>query len=64
MIFTRNEKTVDGARKFEVRTLGMNFWIDEAEFRQELEAGHLFFKANKPVTKWAWCDWVIKNQNY
>jgi hypothetical protein len=24
----------------------------------------LFFKANKPVTKWAWCDWVIKKQNY
>lgn len=52
MIFTRNEKTVDGARKFEVRTLGMNYWIDEAEFRQALEQGHLFFKANKPVMKW------------
>ena len=53
MIFTKNEKTENGKRFFEVRTLGANFWIDETEFRQELTNGQLYFKANKPVMKWA-----------
>ena len=53
MIFTKNEKTENGKRFFEVRTLGTAFWIDETEFRDELAKGQLYFKANKPVTKWA-----------
>ena len=53
MIFTKNERTNGTEREFEVRTLGHNFWIKETEFRKELENGHLFFKANKPVYNWA-----------
>ena len=53
MIFTQKEKTENGKRLFEVRTLGANFWIDETEFRDELAKGQLYFKVNKPVTKWA-----------
>lgn len=53
MIFTKKEKTMNGQRFFEVRTLGVNFWVDEAEFRHELANGQLYFKVNKPVMKWA-----------
>lgn len=53
MIFTKNEKTENSKRFFEVRKLGANFWIDEDEFRDELAKGQLYFKANKPVKKWA-----------
>lgn len=53
MIFTKNEKTENGKRFFEVRTLGTAFWIGDDEFRDELAKGQLYFKANKPVTKWA-----------
>lgn len=53
MIFTKNERNVNGNREYEVRTLGTTFWIGETEFRKALQDEQLFFKANKPVHQWA-----------
>lgn len=51
MIFTRNTTKTENGTKYEVRTLGMNFWIDEKEFKHHMNAGNLFYKANYPVTR-------------
>lgn len=51
MIFTRKTKQTENGTKYEVRTLGRNFWIDEDEFKHHMNAGNLFYKANYPVTQ-------------
>lgn len=50
MIFTRKTKQTETGTKYEVRTLGHHFWIDEKEFKHHMNAGNLFYKVNYPVT--------------
>jgi hypothetical protein len=49
MIFTKQIRTVDNAKEFQVRMFGFNFWITEDELKEEIKKGQVFFKANKPV---------------
>ena len=49
MIFTKQIRTVDNTKEFQVRMFGFNFWITEDELKEGIKKGQVFFKANKPV---------------
>ena len=49
MIFTKQIRTVDNTKEYQVRMFGYNFWISEDELKEEIKKGQVFFKTNKPV---------------
>lgn len=49
-IFTKQTRKVNGETEFEVRQFGFNSFITKKEFVKAVNDGHVFFKANKPVT--------------
>lgn len=51
MIFTKNTRTTEtGQKEYEIRTMGMNYWISRPEFEHQVLAGNMNYKANYPVT--------------
>lgn len=51
MIFTKNVRTTDTGKEFEVRFQGFNTWLTEADFSKQVTNGQVFYKANYPVTE-------------